>query len=300
MEVSDPDDNQADIDRPKPVFLLLLDGWGVAETSETNAISLAKAPYILKLIKEYPATVLNSASGSLNNRYLSLGSGTKTLSEDQFVHSDLTTILSIQGLKQLKIFDSERLAALSYFFNGRREEKAPLEDWLTVSSANKEKSFDINLSCKKIFQEAVKAVKSESYDFIVASCSILDYLASSGDLLKTADAVEIVDKAVKKIASEIFDRNGILLLSSVHGNAEKIKNLAIGFPDKDITDNPVPFIIISNTFKGLSISSLDAPEGDLSLLNPAGSIADVVPTIIDILGLRNKRKDYFLGQSLLK
>lgn len=301
---SDPSDTKHNEDNLeegiKPIFLLLLDGFGVAPVSDINAISLAKKSNISKIFKEYPVAVLESAKGTLNNRYLSLGSGTKTLEDDQFIYSDLSAVLSTSGIKQLKIFDSERLAALSYFFNGRREEKVLNEDWITVSSAGKNKAFDIELSCKKIFQEAIKSVKEGDYNFTVASCSLLDYFASNNDILETAKAFEIIDKNIKKLSSEIIDKNGILIISSVHGNAEKMSNLATDTADREMTNNPVPLVIVGGDFEGRSIGFKDAPEGDLSLLEPVGSIANLAPTIIDLFSLDRKYKDYFSEKSLLE
>ena len=299
MDTSESDDIKDDIKRPGPVFLILLDGWGIAPVSEVNAMTLAKTPFILRSIKEYPAVILDSAVGELNNRYFSLGTGIKTESEDEQVQNDLSAVLSNLNLKQLKIFDSERLAALSYYFNGRREEKAPLEDWSTITSASKKVSYDISLSTKKIFQEAIRAVKSENYDFIVASCPILDYLAVSSEIKTVVEAVEMLDGALKKLASEILDRNGVLVISSVHGNVEKMVDMTTDMPDNKMTNNPVPFIVISNAFKGRSISSQDAPGGDLSLLNPIGDLADIAPTIIDIFGIDEVSKDDFSGKSLI-
>lgn len=300
MEIGESDDKlEHDLKKPGPVFLLLLDGWGVAQQSEVNALSLAKTPYILQAIKEYPALVLNSGIGNLNNRYLSLGSGINTDLEDQFIYNDLTAVFANLNLRQLKIFDSERLAPLSYFYNGRREEKLELEDWITITSKSKKLAYDVHISAKKIFQESIEAVKDENYDFIVASCPIIDYMATNGDMATTVEAIEKIDKSVKKLASEILDREGTLIITSVQGNAEKMMDMTTDLPNTKMTDNPLPLIMISNNFKGRSIASQDAPEGDLSLLSPIGSLADIAPSIIDVMGIDEAIKVNFSGQSLL-
>lgn len=300
MESDEASDLTQDlISRPKPVFLLLLDGWGIAPDSEANAIRLAKTPFVSKLIKEYPAIILDSVKGNINNRYLSLGSGSPTDSEEQIVYNDLSAVLAVSNLKQLKIFDSERLAALSYFFNGRREDKLLGEDWLTISSSSAKQSFDINVSTKKIFQESLSAVKLGVYDFIICSVSILDYLASLENMPATISAFEALDKMIKKLTTEILDKDGVLLISATSGNAEKMMDFTTDLPDKKITDNPVPFIIIGNQFKGRAIGPKDAPEGDLSLLETWGSIYNIAPTICDILNLDKATKNNFLAGSLL-
>lgn len=287
-------------DNPRPLFLLLLDGFGVAELGEGNAISLARTPFISKILKEYPAAVLNSASGNLNNRYLTVGSGIDTEKQDQFIYSDISLVLESLNYKQLKIFDSERLAPLSYFFNGRREEKLKNEEWITVSALSKKSVYDISLATKNIFQEALVAVKSEEYDFIVASVSILDYLASSADLITIIEAMETLDRRLRKLVNEVLDKNGVLIISSSHGNAERMIDLKTDLVDNKMTENPVPFIIVGNDFKGRSISPQDAPDGDLSLLPVIGGLADIAPTIVDIMGHHDAKEQFFSGETLLK
>ncbi len=299
MEEEGESKNLDNLKRPRPVFLLLLDGLGVASKSEGNAITLAHTPFILRTLKEYPVTILNSSTGDLNNRYLSLGSGIDTDDQDQFVYSDLSKVLESLNYRQLKIFDSERLAPLSYFFNARREEKLKLEEWITVSAVSKSSSYDIGVANKKIFQEAVAAVKSENYDFIVASSSILDYLASTSELEVIIEAMESLDKRIKKLANEVLDKDGILIISSTHGNAEKMIDFKTDMPDNKMTNNPVPFILIGSDLKGRSISHQDAPDGDLSLLPIIGSLSDIAPTVLDIFGHYETKRDFFSGGTLL-
>ena len=290
--------------RPKPVFLFLLDGWGVAAKSEANAISLAKAPNFLKLFKEYPAGALLPVKGDLNARYFSLGAGRNVINEEEMapvkdvLASDLTASIAAAGLKQIKIFDSERLAALTYFFNGRREEKVAGEEWLAISAARPDKAFDNYLGLQRIVRESHKAVKSGQYDFIVAACSILDSAATTGDLSEAIKAMEALDKAIKRLAADILSSGGILLIASVQGNAEKMRDLVTDLPDKNPTNNPVPFAIFGHEFKGRTIGLKDAPDGDLSLSEISGSLADVAPTILDLLEITVDDKNIFQGQSL--
>ena len=288
--------------RPKPVFLLLLDGWGVAAKNEANAISLAKAPNFLKLFREYPAGALLPVRGDLNCRYFSLGAGRDVVDEEGMtpvegvLASDLTASIATAGLKQLKIFDSERLAALTYFFNGRREERVAGEDWLAVSSAQSGKAFDSYLSLQKIIRESNKAIKSGQYDFIIAACSILDSVAFTSDLSEAVKAMEALDKVIKRLAANILNEGGVLLIASAQGNAEKMRDLATDLPDKNVTNNPVPFAIFGHEFKGKTIGLKDAPDGDLSLSEISGSLADVAPTILDLLEINNNST--FAGRSL--
>ncbi len=303
MENNPEEDSINITSRPKPVFLLLLDGWGVAAKSEANAISLAKTPNFLKLFREYPAGALLPATGDLNARYFSLGAGKDVANEEEMIPaagvlaSDLTASIAAAGLRQLKIFDSERLAALTYFFNGRREERVAGEDWLAISASSPGKAFDSYLGLQRTMRESHKAIKSGQYDFIMAACSILDSAASTGDLSEAIKAMEALDKVIKRLAASVLNNGGILLIASVHGNAEKMRDLVTDLPDKHTTSNPVPFAIFGHDFKGKTIGLKDAPDGDLSLSEISGSLADVTPTILDLLEIENSNNT-FEGQSL--
>ncbi|MFA6513806.1 MAG: hypothetical protein WCT50_00760 [Patescibacteria group bacterium] len=296
MENNNTEEDESRALRPKLVFLLLLDGWGIAEKGEANAIGSAKTPYFFKLAKEFPTAILETGAGSVNARYLRLGAGCSFEDENGEAKNDLTKIISDAGLKQLKIFDSERLAALTSFFNGHREEKLIGEDWLTISVSGDE-SFNVFLSLQKIIKDSLRAVKNDKYDFIVASIPILDAVASSSDFSEVIKAAEAIDKAIRRLAKEIIDRNGVLVVSSAHGNAERMRDMSTDLLDKNITDNPVPFIIIGQEFVGKTIGLKDAPAGDLSLLEPAGTLADIAPTILDLLKL--ERDDLMAGVSLI-
>ncbi|QQG52990.1 MAG: hypothetical protein HY931_02025 [Candidatus Falkowbacteria bacterium] len=285
MEKNEASDNPDLSAKPQLVFLLLLDGWGVAEKNEANAISNARILNFSKMAKEYPTAILEANALNINARYLILGSGLAVSDETQAIGNDLSSIISGVGLKQLKIFDSERLAALSSFFNGRREERLPGEDWLPISLEDDKQEINVPLAVKRIFRESVKAVKSGKYNFIVAACSALDVKASGGDFADTVKTVEILDRALKSLASEVLDRQGILVISSSSGNAERLKDMATDLPDNNITDNPVPLIIVGDDFKGKTIGLKDAPDGDLSLLAPAGSLSDIAPTILNLMGI---------------
>ncbi len=290
-------DNQDEPDRPKPVFLLILDGWGIAGKSEVNAISLAKTPNLIRLVKEYPAVSLVAGNGSVNARYLSIGSGQEIKEENELVENDISALVAAAGLRQLKIFDSERMAALTYFFNGRREERLVGADWLTISSTDDQGSFRIDLLLERAMKESLKAVKGGQYDLIVAACPVLDIIASTGNFTETVALVEKIDKQVRRLTAEVMERGGVMVITSAHGNAERMKNLSSDLLDKEMTVNPVPLIIASQTFKGRTIGFNDAPDGDLSLLKPAGSLADITPTIAGLLGL--DKTESMTGEDLI-
>ncbi len=280
-----------------PVVFLLLDGWGVAPLSEANAMTSAKTPYLDSLVKEYPVALLTAQNKTINARYLSLGSG-QDLNDENFVPpTNLSKFLADNNLKQIKITETERLAALTHFFNGHREDRQRNEDWKIVSSEAGDHSIKPTLALNRISRELIKALKSEQYNFLVAAMPTLDLVAATGDFKAVKKVVETIDAQLRKIYNLILNQKGVLIISSACGNAESLKSMATELVDKDITNNPVPLIIIGEEYKGKTIGLSEPLNSDLSLLAPAGNLGDIAPTILDIMNLA--KPEEMSGSSLI-
>lgn len=284
--------------KQRPVVLLLLDGWGVAPQSEANAFSSAKIPAFLNLSQEYPVALLNPGNKSLNTRYLILGAGREFSHADEMPSLTLSSVLSAASLTQIKITETERLAALTHFFNGHAEYKANGEDWKIVSSAAADKTIKPLLALKRAVKESLREITADkTRDFIAIAIPYLDLVAASGDLETVKKAIENLDKYLRQIVSAVLSKDGVLIISAAAGNVEHIHNLSTDLADTAMTDNPVPLIIVGSEFKGKTIGLAEPLSGDLSVLAPAGTLADIAPTILSILGLA--KPDEMTGESLL-
>jgi len=280
-----------------PVVLLLLDGWGIAPASEANAIFATKTPTISNLIKEYPVALLAVAEKTLNARYLSLGAGSDLDDEDIIPAATLTAVLSAQKFPQLKITETERLAALTHFFNGHQENKLMYEEWKIVSSEAGDHSIKPALALNRTSRELIKSIKANKYKFIAAAIPTLDLVATSGDFKAIKKVAEMVDKNIRQIVATVLDKKGILLISSAAGNIEYMKNMATELVDTDMTNNPVPLIIVGEEFKGKTIGLSEPVNDDLSLLAPAGNLGDLAPTILEMMNL--PKPEGMSGNSLI-
>lgn len=284
--------------RPRPLVLLLLDGWGVAPAGEANAISVAKTPFFLTLLRDYPAATLAAGDGDINARYRSLGTGRGTAEAPVENSTSLSAVIATVGGRQIKIAETERFAALTSFFNGGTEEKLPGEEWRIVSSESGRHTIKLPLALRRTVKEIIKAIDDENgYDLIVASMPILDLTAAAGDFAATRQAAEILDRSLASIIDAVDAKGGVAVISAACGNAEKLRNLATELADTEMTDNPVPFIIFGAGFKGQTIGLPDAIGLDLSLIPPAGSLADVAPTILKIMG--REKPAGMTGRSLI-
>ncbi len=281
----------------QPIVLLLLDGWGIAPASEANAFFAAKTPTLSALAKEYPVALLSTKEKTLNARYLSLGAGSDFADENTIPAITLTQILAAKNLTQLKITETERLAALTHFFNGHQEDKLMFEEWQIVSSEAGDHSIKSALALNRISRELIKALKTEKYNFIAVVIPTLDLVAASGDFKTIKKTAEAIDKNLRQIVATVLDKKGILLISSAVGNVEYMKNMATEMLDTKRTSNPVPLIIVGEEFKGRTIGFSEPANDDLSLLPPAGNLGDLVPTILAIMNI--PKPEEMTGKSLI-
>lgn len=271
--------------RPRPLVLLLLDGWGIAPMTEANAVAGAKTPTFSKLIKDYPVALLETGDKTINTRYLSLGAGCDLENENEEPALTLTKIIADNNLKQLKITETERLAALTHFFNGHAEDRASGEEWAIVSSEASGHLIKPTLALKRIVKKTLEALEKEIFDLLVISIPTLDLVARGGDLATTVKVVNDLDKNLKRIVAKVQEKKGVVILSAAHGNAEKMRQPGIDVIDTEITANPVPLVLIGEDFKSQNIGWADPLSNDLSLLAPIGRLADLAPTILKIMGI---------------
>lgn len=284
--------------RPGLVVLLLVGGWGSAPVSEANAISASRTPVFQELSKDYPVAVLAPGVKTLNARYLTLGSGQEIIDENIKPSVTLASVLSVAGKKQVKISETERFAAVTHFFNGQAAHKFIGEDWRIVSSEAGGHQLKSGFVLNRVVKEIIRAVSAaEPVDFIVAVIPTIDLAASSGDLAAVKKAVEAVDQSFKTIWSAIANKNGLLIISAASGNAERMRLPGTEYPDTGMTNNPVPFVLVGQEFKGKTIGLADPLNNDLSSLAPAGTLADVAPTILKIMGLAKPAE--MTGESLI-
>ncbi|MFH1255616.1 MAG: 2,3-bisphosphoglycerate-independent phosphoglycerate mutase [bacterium] len=210
----------------------------------------------------------------------------------------LGEVLSSAGFKQLRIAETEKYAHVTYFFNGGSEIKPESEDRVLVSSPAVS-SYDEKpeMSAAEITEKVLKAIDKDKYDFILINFANADMVGHTGNLSATVKAVEMVDKCAGKIANAVLAKGGVAFITADHGNAEELFNMQTGMIDKEHSANPVPFLIVGKSFEGKSLSSVDSPGGDLSLVKPQGLLSDAAPTILKIMGLEKPKE--MTGRSLI-
>ena len=199
------------------------------------------------------------------------------------INNSLGEILSNSGLKQLRIAETEKYPHVTFFFNGGDEKVFNGEERILISSP-KVDTYDLTpkMSASEITDEIIKSINNKNFDIIIANFANPDMVGHSGNYESTRLAVEYVDECVGKIFKAINEKNGILILTSDHGNSETMWDEDQKSKHTAHTNNLVPFILVNG--------------GDDIKLNK-GKLSDIAPTIIELLNI-DKPKE-IEGNSLI-
>lgn len=216
----------------------------------------------------------------------------------EFIDNCLAEVLSKNGLKQLHIAETEKYAHVTFFMNGRREDPFPGEERKIIPSP-RVGSYDEKpeMSAPELTEEVLKSIEEDKFDAIIMNFANADMVGHTGKLEATIKGVEAVDKGLGKIVDAVLQKDGVVLVTADHGNAEEVLNVRTGEIDKEHATNPVPFIVIGKEYEGKSGPAGDPPNGDLSLMPPVGLLGDVAPTMLDILGI--EKPEEMTGTNLL-
>ena len=210
----------------------------------------------------------------------------------------LGEVIAKNGLKQLRIAETEKYAHVTYFFNGGIETRLEGEDHELVPSPMVQ-SYDLKpeMSAREITDKVIAHIENGDYDFILINYANADMVGHTGNLSATVKAVEVIDECVGRLSKEVLEKDGVLMITADHGNAEEVFNMQTGTIDKEHSSNPVPFLVIGNQYEGKSLGANDAPGGDLSLVQPQGILSDVAPTVLRVLSI--EKPEEMTGRSLI-
>lgn len=204
----------------------------------------------------------------------------------QVIRNSLAEVVSNAGLKQFHAAETEKYAHVTFFLNGTIEEPFPGEDRVLVPSPQVVSYATVPaMSAVEVTKEVIKALNKKKYDLFVLNYANADMVGHTGDVSATSLGIEAIDNCLGQVVEQVLAQGGVAVITADHGNAEEVKNLQTGEIDKEHSTNPVPLLIIGKDFLGQAGPGGDAPEGDLSLLPPAGVLADVAPTVLKLMGL---------------
>ena len=211
------------------------------------------------------------------------------------IENSLAKIISDAGKTQIHIAETEKYAHTTYFFNSGMENPFPKEDRIIIPTM-RDSNFEENqeMSAEEITEKIIESINSKKYDFIVANYANADMIGHTGNFNATVSAIEILDKEMGQLMAESLKANAVLIITSDHGNADEMIDLLTGQPHTEHTPNPVPFYLIANDFK----REKTPEEVELGKIEVDGILADVTPTILELMGL--SKSPEMTGKSLLR
>ena len=191
------------------------------------------------------------------------------------------------GLRQLRVAETEKYPHVTFFFNGGNETAFDGEDRHLVNSP-KVATYDLQpeMSADGVLRAVLDAVEARSHHLIIVNFANPDMVGHTGDLNAAITAVETVDSAVGQIVEAVNAAKGAIIVTADHGNCEMMWDEAANSPHTAHTTSLVPCILVAQTD--------DAPAQKLQ----DGSLADLAPTILDLLGLAQPEE--MTGQSLIQ
>lgn len=194
----------------------------------------------------------------------------------------LGEVLSENGLKQLRIAETEKYPHVTYFLNGGREEVFSGEERLLIDSP-KVATYDLKpeMSAYEVTDAVCEQIEHDQYDAIILNFANPDMVGHSGMLQPTIDAVEAVDHCLGQVVDLILEKGGTAIITADHGNSDEVITVD-GEPMTAHTTSPVPVIV---TKKDVTVRD-------------GGILADLAPTMLDLLGIDQPNE--MTGKSLLK
>ena len=192
--------------------------------------------------------------------------------------------LAAHHMTQARIAETEKYAHVTFFFNGGVEEPNEGEDRILVPSP-KVATYDLQpeMSAPQVCDKLVEAIRSGKYDVIIVNFANPDMVGHTGVEAAVIKAIETVDVCVGRAVEAVKEAGGVMFICADHGNAEQLIDYETGEPFTAHTTNPVPFLLVN------ADPSLGLREG--------GCLADIAPTLIELMGMEQPAE--MTGKSLL-
>ena len=191
----------------------------------------------------------------------------------------LGQVVSEHGLRQFRTAETEKYPHVTYFMNGGIEQAFPGEDRHLVPSP-RVATYDQApaMSAEKLTDSCIAAIGRGIYSLVVINYANPDMVGHTGQMEAATEAIAMVDRCVGRLVEATTRMGGTLLITADHGNAEVMQG-PDGLPWTAHTTNPVPVILVEGEKR-----KLDGHGNDVSL-REHGGLADIAPTLLEILGL---------------
>ncbi len=193
----------------------------------------------------------------------------------QTINNGFGEYLAAQGLKQLRIAETEKYAHVTYFFNGGVETPYAGEERIMVPSP-KVATYDLQpeMSAREVTAKLVDAINSRKYNAIVCNFANGDMVGHTGNLEAATRAIEVLDECIGKVVTAMRDIGGEALITADHGNAETMLDTESKQAHTAHTTNLVPLVYV----------------GRKATMAQGGALRDVAPTLLKMMGVPQPRE----------
>lgn len=208
----------------------------------------------------------------------------------------LARVISEAGLTQLHMAETEKYAHITYYLNVGHEQPFPGEERVLIESSSiKNFSEQPEMAAGAITDRTIAALQEGRFDVLFLNYANPDMVGHTGNFEATVRACAFVDACLSRLHEAVKATDGAMIVTADHGNAEEMINLQTREISTDHTANPVPFFYVNERFRrGVPKSEREVRE---LMTSPVGVLADVAPTILEILELKNPPQ--MTGVSLL-
>lgn len=255
-----------------------------------DAIRQLASAFFAQGFNKFPIKAFNDMFGVIMTPYDD-GLRANILFPLPVIDNALAEVLSLSGVAQYHITETEKFAHVTYFFDGLRNQPWPDENWELVASDRDFVGMP-EMQSEVIAQKLITEIKSKKYGFLVANFPNGDILAHTGNYEATIKGLEAIDRNLLNIYDAVIADDAVLIVTSDHGNAESLVYMGSGEKETRHDDSPVPFYLVSKQFKNKTGEDWRLPEV------ADGVLADVSPTILEIMGI--KKPQQMSGESLLR
>lgn len=202
------------------------------------------------------------------------------------IHESLGEVVANEGIRQLRMSESEKERFVTYYFNGYQEQRFPGEDRLIIPSP-KVATYDLmpEMSAREMTEQLIDRMGLGVYGLIVVNFANPDMVAHTGNIEAAKKACAIVDQCVDKIVSHTLIRGGACVITGDHGNVEEMLSPTGGI-DTEHSTFPVPFIFAHPSLAGNHT------------MIPTGRLSDIAPTILKFMNI--PIPDSMTGTNLLE
>ncbi|MEE8131604.1 MAG: 2,3-bisphosphoglycerate-independent phosphoglycerate mutase [Candidatus Paceibacterota bacterium] len=211
------------------------------------------------------------------------------------IENPLSRVLADNQKSQFRVAETEKYAHITYFFNGQKEVPFKNEYRILIPS-QKVIRYDEHpeMMAAEITNRIIGAIEDKGFDFILANYANPDMVAHTGNYQAAIQAIKVIDEEIGKVKEVVLKQNAILIITSDHGNIERMFNPLTGVPETKHDPNPVPVYLVAKEYE----RSKSKSEIYKSESKTIGILADIAPTILELMDIPKPKE--MTGISLLK